>query len=119
MSARTRSRTSANRKVLVPERRHLVGGASVAEEVSPGFKVSIAADVLSLFRPELIRDLRLGDYGLRILERNPSSLTPFPATISAPLFSPLSYPCAKPVRTIRLMTGNASIGCSYVRRTAY
>ncbi len=68
----------AGRKVLVLERRHLVGGACVTEEVFPGFKVSTAAYVLSLFRPEIIRDLRLGDYGLRILERNPSSFTPFP-----------------------------------------
>ena len=66
------------RKVLVLERRHLVGGACVTEEVFPGFKVSTAAYVLSLFRPEILRDLRLGDYGLRILERNPSSFTPFP-----------------------------------------
>lgn len=68
----------AGRKVLVLERRHIVGGACVTEEAFPGFKVSTAAYVLSLFRPEIIRDLRLGDYGLRILERNPSSFTPFP-----------------------------------------
>ncbi len=68
----------AGRKVLVLERRHLVGGACVTEEIFPGFKVSTAAYVLSLFRPDIIRDLRLEDYGLRILERNPSSFTPFP-----------------------------------------
>ncbi len=68
----------AGRKVLVLERRHLVGGACVTEEVFPGFKVSTAAYVLSLFRPEILRELRLADYGLRILERHPSSFTPFP-----------------------------------------
>src|SRR6266478_3730240 len=65
-------------KVLVLERRYLVGGACVTEEVFPGFKVSTAAYVNSLFRKEIIRDLRLAEYGLAILERNPSSFTPFP-----------------------------------------
>src|ERR671935_2708409 len=65
-------------KVLVLERRYVVGGACVTEEVFPGFKVSTAAYVNSLFRKEIIRDLRLQDYGLAILERNPSSFTPFP-----------------------------------------
>src|SRR5947209_11070463 len=65
-------------KVLVLERRYLVGGACVTEEVFPGFKVSTAAYVNSLFRKEIIRDLRLHDHGFEVLERNPSSFTPFP-----------------------------------------
>src|SRR5213080_2454526 len=65
-------------KVLVLERRYLVGGACVTEEAFPGFKVSTAAYVNSLFRKEIIRDLRLADYGFRVLERNPSSFSPFP-----------------------------------------
>jgi phytoene dehydrogenase-like protein len=65
-------------RVLVLERRSLVGGACVTEEVFPGFKVSTAAYVNSLFRKEIIRDFRLHDHGLEILERNPSSFTPFP-----------------------------------------
>ena len=67
----------ANWKVLVLERRYIVGGACVSEEIFPGFKVSTAAYVNSLFRPEIIRDLRLKDYGFEILERNPSSFSPF------------------------------------------
>jgi phytoene dehydrogenase-like protein len=63
-------------KVLVLERRHVVGGACVTEEVFPGFKVSTAAYVNSLFRPEIIRDLRLADHGFALLERSPSSFTP-------------------------------------------
>lgn len=66
------------KKVLVLERRPLVGGACVTEEVFPGFRVSTAAYVISLFRPEIIRDLRLRDYGFTVLERDPSSFTPFP-----------------------------------------
>src|SRR5215468_3176035 len=64
-------------KVLVLERRYLVGGACVTEETFPGFKVSTAAYVNSLFRPEITRDLRLKDYGFECLERNPSSFSPF------------------------------------------
>jgi phytoene dehydrogenase-like protein len=65
-------------RVLVLERRYLVGGACVTEEVFPGFKVSTAAYVTSLFRKEIVRDLRLGEHGLEVLARNPSSFTPYP-----------------------------------------
>src|ERR1700758_5464959 len=65
-------------KVLVLERRYLVGGACVTEEAFPGYKVSTAAYVNSLFRKEIIHELHLHDFGLEILERNPSSFTPFP-----------------------------------------
>jgi phytoene dehydrogenase-like protein len=68
----------ARRKVLVLERRPVVGGACVTEETFPGFKVSTAAYVNSLFRKEIIRDLRLHEHGFAVLERNPSSFTPFP-----------------------------------------
>src|SRR5438132_9913817 len=65
-------------KVIVLERRYIVGGACVTEEVFPGYKVSTAAYVNSLFRKEIVHDLRLQDYGLAVLERNPSSFSPFP-----------------------------------------
>ena len=65
-------------KVLVLERRELIGGICVTEEVWPGFKVSTAAYVNSLFRPQIIRDLDLKKHGFEMLPRNPSSFTPFP-----------------------------------------
>jgi phytoene dehydrogenase-like protein len=68
----------AGLRVLVLERRHVVGGACVTEETFPGFKVSTAAYVNSLFRKEIVRDLRLADYGYQVLARNPSSFTPYP-----------------------------------------
>src|SRR5687768_6948963 len=68
----------AGRRVLVLERRPVVGGACVTEETFPGFKVSTAAYVNSLFRKEIIRDLRLHQHGFEVLERSPSSFTPFP-----------------------------------------
>ena len=68
----------AGLRVLVLERRHLVGGACVTEEVFPGFKVSTAAYVASLFRKEIVRDLGLSGHGFEVLARDPSSFTPFP-----------------------------------------
>ena len=68
----------AELRVLVLERRYIVGGACVTEETFPGFKVSTAAYVNSLFHTEIVRDLRLADYGYEVLPRNPSSFTPFP-----------------------------------------
>src|ERR671921_1416976 len=65
-------------KVLVLERREVLGGACVTEELWPGFKVSTAAYVNSLLRPEIIRDLDLKRYGFEMLPRSPSSFTPFP-----------------------------------------
>ncbi len=65
-------------KVLVLERRHVLGGACTTEETFPGFKVSTAAYVNSLFRKEIIQELRLADHGFALLERLPSSFTPFP-----------------------------------------
>src|SRR5688572_27198420 len=69
----------ARKKVLVLERRPVVGGACVTEEnVFPGFKVSTAAYVNSLFRKEIIQELKLHDHGFALLERNPSSFSAYP-----------------------------------------
>jgi phytoene dehydrogenase-like protein len=64
-------------RVLVLERRDVLGGACVTEEVFPGFKVSTAAYVNSLFRPEIVRDLELRSYGFEAIERDPASFSPF------------------------------------------
>jgi len=64
------------RRVCVLERRHVLGGACVTEELWPGYKVSTAAYVVSLFLPQIIRELKLAEYGLKILPRSPSSFTP-------------------------------------------
>src|SRR3954469_6246731 len=68
----------AGYKVLVLERREIVGGCCITEELWPGFKVSTAAYVNSLLRPQIIRDLELKKYGFEMLPRSPSSFTPFP-----------------------------------------
>jgi len=68
----------AGRKVCVLERRHVLGGCTSTEELWPGFKISPAAYVISLFLPEIIRHLKLEQHGLKILPRDPSSFTPLP-----------------------------------------
>lgn len=65
----------AGKKVLVLERRHLVGGAAVTEEIYPGFKFTEFSYVVSLLRPEIVRDLNLPAHGLEILPL-PSTFTP-------------------------------------------
>jgi phytoene dehydrogenase-like protein len=67
----------AGRKVLVLERRHVVGGAAVTEEVFPGFKFSVCSYVVSLLRPEIIRELDLPRHGLEILPLD-GTFTPMP-----------------------------------------
>jgi phytoene dehydrogenase-like protein len=57
----------AGKKVVVLERRHVLGGAAVTEEIIPGFKFSVFSYVVSLLRPEIIRDLDLPRHGLEIL----------------------------------------------------
>ena len=64
------------KKVCVLERRHLLGGTCVTEEIWPGYKVSTTSYVVSLLLPQVIRELRLKPYGLNILPRTPSSFTP-------------------------------------------
>src|SRR5690242_1940347 len=67
----------AGKKVLVCERRHVLGGAAVTEEIFPGFKFSVASYVVSLLRPEIIRDLDLPRHGLEILPLD-GTFTPMP-----------------------------------------
>ena len=57
----------AGRKVLVLEKRHLVGGVAVTEEIYPGFRYTVCSYVVSLLRPSIIRDLELARHGLRIV----------------------------------------------------
>ena len=57
----------AGRKVLVLEKRHVLGGAAVTEEIFPGFRFSEFSYVVSLLRPEIIRELELPKHGLEIL----------------------------------------------------
>nr|XP_008104719.1 PREDICTED: pyridine nucleotide-disulfide oxidoreductase domain-containing protein 2 isoform X1 [Anolis carolinensis] len=63
-------------KTAVLERRHIVGGAAVTEEIIPGFHFSRASYLLSLLRPQIYEELELKRHGLQVLPRDPYSFTP-------------------------------------------
>src|SRR6058998_499626 len=68
----------AGRKVLVLERRELVGGCAVTEEVWPGYRVSTAAYLTSLLQERIIRELDLPRYGYAVDAKDPAFFSPFP-----------------------------------------
>jgi phytoene dehydrogenase-like protein len=63
---------------LVLERREIVGGCCVTEEIAPGCRVSTTSYIASMLRPEVIQDLKLADYGLRMIPCDPAIQVPFP-----------------------------------------
>ncbi len=71
---------AAGLKVRVLERRAVVGGAAVTEEFFPGFRNSTASYTVSLLHPKVIRDLKLAEHGLRIIERPISNFLPLSDT---------------------------------------
>jgi phytoene dehydrogenase-like protein len=68
----------AGRKVLVLERREMVGGCAVTEEVWPGFRVSTAAYLVSLLQERIIRELELERFGYHVDAKDPAFFSPFP-----------------------------------------
>jgi phytoene dehydrogenase-like protein len=66
----------AGLKVGLVERRAVVGGAAVTEEFHPGFRNSTASYTVSLLNPKVIRDLKLAEHGLRVVERPFSNFLP-------------------------------------------
>ena len=64
----------AGKDVLVLERRHVLGGAAVSEEIYPGFTYSVCSYVVSLFRPQIIRELELAKHGLDLIPLEASFL---------------------------------------------
>src|SRR5438105_3768939 len=63
---------------LVLERRHMVGGCCVTEEIAPGCRVSTTSYIASMLRPEVISDLGLREHGLRMVPCDPALQVPFP-----------------------------------------
>jgi phytoene dehydrogenase-like protein len=68
----------AGLSTLVLERRDIVGGCCVTEEIAPGCRVSTTSYIASMLRPEVISELRLADYGLRMIPCDPAIQVPFP-----------------------------------------
>ena len=63
-------------KVHVYEKRSIVGGAAVTEEFHPGFRNSVASYTVSLLNPEIIKDMKLKEYGLKVVKRPISNFLP-------------------------------------------
>lgn len=63
---------------LVLERREIVGGCCVTEEIAPGCRVSTTSYIASMLRPEVISELRLAEHGLRMIPCDPAIQVPFP-----------------------------------------
>ena len=68
----------AGLSVLVLERREIVGGCCVTEEIAPSCRISTTSYVASMLRPEVISELRLADHGLRMIPCDPAIQVPFP-----------------------------------------
>src|SRR5512138_3835795 len=68
----------AGLNVTVLERREVIGGACVTEEVWPGYKVSTLSYLCSLLQPKIIKDLELARFGFQLYAKDPSFFTVFP-----------------------------------------
>jgi phytoene dehydrogenase-like protein len=68
----------AGLSTLVLERRDIVGGCCVTEEIAPGCRASTTSYIASMLRPEVIRDLELASHGLRMVPCDPALQVPFP-----------------------------------------
>jgi len=68
----------AGYSTLVLERRDIVGGCCVTEQIAPGCRASTTSYIASMLRPEVIRDLRLAKHGLRMVPCDPALQVPFP-----------------------------------------
>jgi len=68
----------AGNTTLVLERRDIVGGCCVTEQIAPGCRASTTSYIASMLRPEVIRDLRLAEHGLRMVPCDPALQVPFP-----------------------------------------
>lgn len=68
----------AGLSTLVLERREILGGCCVTEEIAPGCRVSTTSYIASMLRPEVISELRLADHGLRMVPCDPAIQVPFP-----------------------------------------
>ncbi len=68
----------AGLSTLVLERREIVGGCCVTEEIAPGCRASTTSYIASMLRPEVVSELHLADYGLRMIPCDPTIQVPFP-----------------------------------------
>ncbi len=82
-------------RTLVLERRGIVGGCCVTEEIAPGCRASTTSYIASMLRPEVIRDLELASHGLRMVPCDPALVVPFPDGVVVPWWSERSRTVAE------------------------
>jgi phytoene dehydrogenase-like protein len=80
-------------QVCVLEKRHIVGGACVTEEVYPGFKYSVASYLSSLLQQKVIRELEMEKFGYEVYPKNPAFFSPFPDGQSLIMYSDMAATC--------------------------
>ena len=80
----------AGLRTVVVERREIVGGCCVTEEIAPGCRASTTSYIASMLRPEVIRDLELGAHGLRMVPCDPYLQVPFPDGTAVPWWADAS-----------------------------
>lgn len=68
----------ANRKVLVLERREILGGCAVTEEIWPGYRVSTGAYLISLLQEKIVQDLDLPRFGYKVIPKDPAFFSVYP-----------------------------------------
>src|SRR5579863_674805 len=68
----------AGRSVLVLERREMLGGCAVTEEIWPGFRVSTGAYLVSLLQERIVRELELERFGYRVQPKDPAFFSVYP-----------------------------------------
>jgi phytoene dehydrogenase-like protein len=90
----------AGLRVVALERRERAGGAADSEEIAPGFRAPVAAHTVGRLRSSVVRDLRLADHGLRVVEPNARAFVPMPDGPGLTLW-------ADPARTARELAGRA------------
>ncbi|HYA17737.1 MAG TPA: NAD(P)/FAD-dependent oxidoreductase, partial [Bryobacteraceae bacterium] len=66
------------RKVLVLERRGMVGGCAATEELWPGYRVSTGAYLVSLLQERIVRELELPRFGYRVIPKDPAFFSVYP-----------------------------------------
>src|SRR5476649_1551831 len=66
----------AGLRTIVLERRPVIGGATLSQEIWPGYHVSVASYVCSLFDPQIVADLDLHAHGYEAYRKDPASFTP-------------------------------------------
>src|SRR5579872_2220735 len=68
----------AGKRVLVLERREMVGGCAVTEEIWPGYRVSTGAYLVSLLQERIVQELELERFGYRVLPKDPAFFSAYP-----------------------------------------